>query len=68
MKGGELDFIEPDDNGKYKKDVFEITDAEVEDLIKLIKEKAVEIYSLNFFDKGCGDKDCDYCKLGKSLK
>jgi DNA helicase-2/ATP-dependent DNA helicase PcrA len=67
MKGGELDFIEPDDKGKYKKDVFEINDEEVEDLIKLIKEKAIEIYSLNFFDKGCGEKDCEYCKLGESL-
>ncbi len=68
MKGGELDFIEPDDRNKYKKDIFEITDEEVEDLIKLIKEKAVEIYSLNFFNKGCEEKDCEYCKLGKSLK
>lgn len=65
MKSGELDFIEPDDKGKYKKDLFEITDEEVADLIKLIKEKAVEIYSLDFFDKGCEEKDCEYCKLGK---
>jgi DNA helicase-2/ATP-dependent DNA helicase PcrA len=67
MKSGELDFIEPDDKGKYKKDVFEISDGEVTDLIKLIKEKAVEIYSLNFFDKGCNKKDCEYCSLSNAL-
>lgn len=67
MKSGELDFIEPDDKGKHKKDIFEITDAEVEALIVLIKEKAQEIYSLSFWDRNCDEKDCEYCKLGKIL-
>ena len=67
MKSGELDFIEPDDKGRYKKDVFEITDAEVEELTALVKEKAQEIYSLTFWDKTCGEKDCEYCTLGKTF-
>lgn len=67
MKSGELDFIEPDDKGRYKKDVFEITDTQVEELISLVREKAQEIYSLSFWDKSCKEKDCEYCKLGKIL-
>ena len=65
MRSGELDFVEPSSNGKYVKDKFEITDEEVENLVILIKEKASEIYNLDFFGKNCGDKDCEYCKLGE---
>ena len=68
MRSGELDFIEPGSNGKYVKDRFEITDEEVEKLKDLIKEKASEIYNFDFWGKECGDKDCEYCGLGKSMK
>lgn len=67
MKSGELDFIEPDDKGKYRKDNFEITDNEVEELIQLIKEKAKEIFHLEFWNKKCDQKECEYCELGKVL-
>jgi DNA helicase-2/ATP-dependent DNA helicase PcrA len=60
MKTGELDYIE-----QCKKEKFEITEAEIEDLKKLIKEKANEIYNLEFWNKSCDEKDCEYCKLGK---
>ena len=68
MKSGELDFIEPDDKGKYKKDRFEISDEDVENLKKLLQEKAVEIYNFDFWEKDCGEKDCEYCRLGLSMK
>jgi DNA helicase-2/ATP-dependent DNA helicase PcrA len=67
MISGELDFIEPDNKGKFIKDKFEITDEEVQDLKKLLQEKSNEIYNLNFWDRECGEKDCEYCKLSKSL-
>jgi DNA helicase-2/ATP-dependent DNA helicase PcrA len=67
MLSGELDFIEPDAKGKFTKERFEVTDEEVEELKKLLQEKVGEIYNLNFWDKVCGEKDCEYCKLGKSL-
>lgn len=67
MKTGELDFIEPDDKGKYKKEIIEISDEKVQELIELIKQKANEIYSLAFWNTNCDEKDCEYCALGKSL-
>lgn len=67
MKSGELDFIEPDDKGKFKKIKYEVTDTEVKDLVKLIQEKAGEIYNLEFWDKTCNDKKCEYCELARSI-
>lgn len=63
MQSGTLDFIEPEESGKYKKEVFEITDAEVVDLAELIKKTAEEILSLSFWNSRCDDKECEYCKL-----
>lgn len=67
MKSGELDFIEPNERGKYKKDFFEISDLEVEELKKLVQEKALEIYNLDFWDKKCENDNCEYCKLSNYL-
>ncbi len=62
MRSGELDFIE-----SQKKEVVEVTDNDIEQLKKLISEKANEIYSLAFWDKNCDDKECEFCKLSTSL-
>lgn len=67
MRSGELDFIEPDSSGKYRKERFDILDSEVAELKKLVIEKAEEIYNFSFMDKNCGEKDCEYCELGRSL-
>ncbi len=67
MKSGELDFIEPNESGKYKKEKFDVRDEDVEKLKELIKEKAQEIYTLFFWNKNCNEKDCEYCALGNTL-
>ena len=67
MISGELDFIEADSKGKFAKDKFEIINTEVEELTNLLKQKANEIYNLEFMNMKCDDKDCEYCKLSKSL-
>ena len=67
MVSGELDFVEPEANGKYKKDKLIITDEDVSKLVELIKQKAKEIYSFAFWDKNCGEDDCEYCALGSFL-
>jgi DNA helicase-2/ATP-dependent DNA helicase PcrA len=68
MRYGEIDFIEPNERGIYKKERFDITDAEVEELKSIIKKTAKEIISLSFIDSVCEDKECEYCRLGKILR
>ncbi len=63
MTAGEVDFIEPDGKGRYKKEKFEISDQEVEELTDLIKKTVAEITTLAFWDQTCDRKDCEYCKL-----
>ncbi|MFA6341212.1 MAG: PD-(D/E)XK nuclease family protein, partial [Candidatus Paceibacterota bacterium] len=68
VETGELDFIEPDQKGKYKKEKFSITDDDVKELVLLIQKSASEIANFDFWDKECDEKDCEYCRLRKIMK
>jgi DNA helicase-2/ATP-dependent DNA helicase PcrA len=68
MNAGEIDFIEPNERGHFKKERFEITSDEVNALKEVIKIMAEEITSLSFINSKCKDKDCQYCALGKLLE
>ncbi len=63
MASGEIDFVEPNPAGKYKKERFEIGEKDVEELEALIKQVASDIMNLAFWDNGCGEKDCEFCGL-----
>jgi len=67
MKSGIIDFVEPDERGRYRKEVFDISLQEVKDLKKLIIEKAAEILNLSFWNFRCDDKKCEYCRLREML-
>jgi len=68
MKTGEIDFIEPNKSGTYKKEKFEISSDEIKEIKEQIKEVAQEIINLTFWDKTCDDPDCYYCNLRKIMK
>ena len=68
MRYGEIDFIEPNERGIYKKERFEITDEEIKELKQIISVTAEEILGLKFLDSTCNEKDCAYCRLGKILR
>jgi len=68
MKYGEIDFIEPNERGIYKKERFEVTDREVSELTQSIMRMAQEVLNLSFVDTTCEDKKCTYCSLGRILK
>lgn len=64
---GEIDFIMPDEKGRYRKERIEIEKRDVSDLIDLIKKVSTEILNLEFWNKRCEDEKCKYCELRKSL-
>ncbi len=68
METGELDFIEPDANGKYKKEKFSIGEEDTKELVKLIQKTSLEIANFEFWDKKCDHKKCEYCKLREIMK
>ncbi len=68
MVSGEIDFIEPDAKGNFKKEPFAVSAEEVADLETVIKDTARDILDLNFWDKTCSDPECRYCPLRKIMK
>jgi len=63
MKEGVIDFVEPDDKGKFHSEVFSISEAQVKELEGTIKFVARQIMNLEFWDSRCDDKNCPYCLL-----
>ena len=68
MVSGELDFIEPNEKGEYKKEKFTIEESEIAELKETIARVADEILNLKFWNTNCGKKDCQYCVLRKLLQ
>lgn len=63
MQLGAIDFVEPDEKGRYHKEQFDVTPDEVAELRELVAQTAHEILTLSFWDKTCGKTDCPYCAL-----
>lgn len=67
VQTGEIDFVEPDNRGRYKKETFEITESMAEELRTLIAQTATDIYTFSFWNQKCTDTSCQYCKLREVL-
>lgn len=68
VEHGVIEFVEPDEKGKYHSELFEITKNDVVELEKVIRQVAYEIKSLAFWNRRCDDTDCPYCKMRLFLK
>ena len=66
-KKGVIEFVEPDEKGNFHREEFEFLLEELEELKKQILQVSDEIINLDFWDKRCGEKDCQYCKLREML-
>jgi len=62
MVEGEMDFVEPNQRGKFRKERFEISKEEVNELKKLIRKTMKKIRDLEF---GCtkNHKECQWCSF-----
>jgi uncharacterized tellurite resistance protein B-like protein len=67
MKTGEIDFVEPNKQGAYKRERFEVTDAEVDALVEEIKKAGKEIIGLEFWNLRCDDDECQFCHMRSLL-
>lgn len=67
MQNGIIEFVEPNDRGLYKREIFEIKDQEANELLKEIERVVDEILNLSFWSKNCGNRDCRYCSLSKYI-
>jgi len=67
MIEGTIIFTEPDEKGRIKKESFPMTDLDAERIKAESIRVAEEILGLAFWDKECGDKNCEWCKLRKVL-
>lgn len=63
MVEGVVDFIESDDKGKIKSEMFVVSEEEVKALRNQILFTAKEIVNLEFWDRRCDDPQCQYCQL-----
>ncbi|MDD5099202.1 MAG: ATP-dependent DNA helicase [Candidatus Colwellbacteria bacterium] len=63
MATGSVDFVEPDEKGRYHREVFDISDNDANGLKDLIIAVTQEIKDLSFWDKRCDDKECPYCAI-----
>jgi len=68
VRSATLDFIEPNDSGKYVKETFELSDEEVGDFRQRLVEVLEDIYTFKFLEKSCDDKECEYCKLRERVR
>lgn len=73
MDEGTLEFVEPDEKGKFTKYTFAPTDEEVENLKSEIIRVSDEILNLKFWDTPCDPKDMGegnekYCELVEEIK
>ncbi|MDE2096764.1 MAG: ATP-dependent helicase [Patescibacteria group bacterium] len=67
MAAGTIDFVQPDEKGKFVRRSFAISDQEEEELKSLILEKTDEIMNLKFWNKTCGEPKCEFCALRSLL-
>ncbi|MEK7465377.1 MAG: ATP-dependent DNA helicase [Patescibacteria group bacterium] len=68
MVSADVDFVEPDEKGRYHKERYEILSSEVSELEETIKKAGDEILNLAFWDKRCGGKDCEFCALREVMQ
>lgn len=64
---GTLTFLVPDEKKGIMSESFALTEADKKEIELLLADTLQSIYSFEFLDKKCEDKECGYCKLRKTI-
>lgn len=62
-----LDFVEPDARGRYRRESFVITDAEVAELAAVIRQCARAILAVDFWGTPCDRSAWEGCELAERI-
>jgi len=65
-----IDYVEPNDRGKYRKEVFTVTDEEVQEMKDTIERVVSEIWDLSFWNTPCDPSvvDAFYCDMVNAIQ
>lgn len=63
MTEGIIEFVEPDNKGSFKREIFIVSDDQIKEVENRITEVVDEVINLKFWNKRCEDKECKYCLL-----
>lgn len=64
---GTIDFVEPDEKGKARTEIFELKKTDEQELLKQLESVGSQILNLDFWQATCGEKDCQWCKLREMM-
>jgi DNA helicase-2/ATP-dependent DNA helicase PcrA len=67
MVSGEIDFVNPDQNGQFKKEAFSITEEDVGGLKEAISKMLTEVKEGAYLNTCCDDAKCEFCALSKII-
>ncbi len=59
----EVDFIKPNNNGYFKREIFSVTDENLDNLKKTVAEVMAKIRNLEFRNPDDLCRECEYCKM-----
>jgi DNA helicase-2/ATP-dependent DNA helicase PcrA len=65
---GIIEFVEPDDKGRFKKESFDLVSESLEGLKADINTMIKGLINLEFVEKKCDERGCEFCEMGEVLK
>jgi DNA helicase-2/ATP-dependent DNA helicase PcrA len=68
MTEGVIEFIEPNEQGNYRREVFDITSEDAKKAEEIAGTISEQILNLSFWNERCGEKKCQYCALREFIK
>lgn len=63
MHEGVIEFVEPDDAGRIRRESFEMAESDIQELEAAIRAVSHDILGLSFWNARCDQEECSWCRL-----